>query len=99
MGCRPPRVKRVSGNSPPTLPGHAGERRKETAHLSEWAAFTRALGAWQAIAVQAGDDSFISSSPATISIAAATRIMLAGSPSTMTPTRNAPTAPMPVQIM
>src|SRR3989344_3512901 len=29
MGCRPPRVNRALGNSPPTLPEHVGERRKE----------------------------------------------------------------------
>jgi hypothetical protein len=35
MGCRPFRVKRALGKCPPTLPGDAGERREETAQLSE----------------------------------------------------------------
>ena len=44
-------------------------------------------------------DTFISTSPARISTAAAIRMGLAASPSTMTPTRKAPTAPMPVQTV
>jgi len=99
MGCRPCRVKRALGKCPPTLPGDAGERRKETAQLSEWAAFTRTPRPWQAIAAQAGADSFISTSPDTISSAATIRIALAVSPRTAMPTRNAPTAPIPVQMV
>ena len=99
MGCRPSRVKRALGKCPPTLPGDAGERRKETAQLSEWAAFTRALCPWQAIAAQAGEDSFISTSPETISSAARIRIALADSPRIAMPTTKAPTAPIPVQMV
>jgi hypothetical protein len=44
-------------------------------------------------------DSFISTMPLTISAAASRRSPSAGSPSIAIPTRNAPTAPMPVQTM
>jgi hypothetical protein len=43
--------------------------------------------------------SFIITRPLTIKTAATTRIRLAGSPRKMIPTANAPTAPMPVQIV
>ena len=46
-----------------------------------------------------GEDSFISTSPLTISTAASTRMALTCSPSTAMPTMKAPTAPMPVQIV
>ncbi len=45
------------------------------------------------------EDSFISTRPLTISNAATTRIGVSASPSTVMPTRNAPTAPMPVQMV
>jgi hypothetical protein len=48
---------------------------------------------------QAEEDTFISTSPTTIKPAAATRNGEAASPSTTMPTTNAPTAPMPVQIV
>ena len=48
---------------------------------------------------QTGDESFIITSPLTIRSAAAIRIAFACSPRTKMPTRNAPTAPIPVQIV
>lgn len=99
MGCHSGHFKRRSGNSPPTLPGVPAKGGSETAHLSEWAAFNSVPRAWQAIAVQAGDDSFISTSPDTINSAATIRIALAASPNIAIPTRKAPTAPIPVQIV
>ena len=44
-------------------------------------------------------ESFIITSPETISTAAATRMALICSPRTATPTTKAPTAPIPVQIV
>jgi len=57
--------------------------------------------AWQAQAPTRPypDDSFISTSPPTISTAATTRIGVTASPSTSAPTRNAPTAPTPVHTV
>ena len=45
------------------------------------------------------DESFISTRPATIRTSAKMRRALADSPSTSTPTKNAPTAPIPVHIV
>ena len=42
---------------------------------------------------------FISTIPERISIAAMMRVAFTGSPSAVMPTRNAPTAPMPVQTV
>jgi hypothetical protein len=53
------------------------------------------VGLWD----QLCDESFISTSPPTISAAATMRIGVACSPSTAMPTTNAPTAPMPVQMV
>lgn len=44
-------------------------------------------------------ESFIMTRPETIRVAAAMRIGVSASPSTVTPTMKAPTAPMPVQIV
>lgn len=46
-----------------------------------------------------GEDSFISTIPATISAAATTRAALSCSPRAAVPTTNDPTAPMPVHVM
>ena len=45
------------------------------------------------------EEIFIITSPVTISAAAPTRMALAGSPSTSMPSKKAPTAPMPVQMV
>ncbi len=45
------------------------------------------------------EDSFISKRPDTISTAATMRMVFTGSPKKMRPTRKAPTAPIPVQIV
>lgn len=45
------------------------------------------------------EDNFIINTPDTISTAATTRMVFTGSPKMMRPTRNAPTAPIPVQIV
>jgi len=52
-----------------------------------------------AVQDQPVEDSFIKTRPLTISAAARMRIAVIASPKTMMPTTNAPTAPMPVQIV
>ena len=94
---RPARTARIrwrSWRSRFTAPAHQGRGRPANP-IGRRAALSGGLPCDEA--PQALLDSFISTRPETMSPAAASRMGLAGSPSTTSPTRKAPTAPTPVQ--